>query len=70
MLMVKKTTYDERTEWGMKYLEKGFKKIQYSSFKNELKEQCKEQIDIYLKDTSQNQELFFMSILVTLLRTI
>lgn len=35
MLMCKKTTYEERLAWGMKYLEKGFDKISIKSYKKE-----------------------------------
>jgi HD superfamily phosphodiesterase len=36
MLMCKKVTYEERLAWGMKYLEKGFRKVSIDSYKQEL----------------------------------
>jgi HD superfamily phosphodiesterase len=36
MLMCKKTTYLERLMWGMKYLEKGYRKIQIEEFRREV----------------------------------
>lgn len=48
MLMVKKTKYFERAEWGLKYLDKGFKKILFPDFKKELEATYREYRKNYL----------------------
>ncbi len=49
MLMVKKPTYREKAEWGLKYLEKGFKKIQFPEYQTRLEASYKTQKNLYLE---------------------
>lgn len=54
MLMVKKQTYIERAEWGMKYLNKGYSKIQFDNYKDKLTESFLLQTSIYSTIISGN----------------
>jgi len=47
MLMVNKKTFTERAEWGLKYVEKGYNKIQFPEYKQELKQLYNNQKSIY-----------------------
>lgn len=47
MLMCKKTTYEERLLWGMKYLQKGFDKISISWYKEKVRQKYDSINEIY-----------------------
>ncbi len=47
MLMCKKDTFEERAEWGLKYLEKGMKKISILSLRKQASSYYKEYRKIY-----------------------
>ena len=49
MLMCKKKTYDEKLEWGEKYLEKGFLNIKIESYRDKITSKYQELKSIYTK---------------------
>lgn len=47
MLMCKKETFSERATWGLEYLEKGMKNIQFASLRKEIQPIYKRYEEIY-----------------------
>lgn len=47
MLMCKKTTYEDRLAWGIKYLQKGFDKISINSYKDKCQFKYVKIMEIY-----------------------
>ena len=54
MLMCKKTNYEERLTWGIKYLKKSFDKISIDSYKEECKPKYDSIMEIYSNIRKEN----------------